>query len=284
MTAPGRCPVCGDRPEPRIERPPLRVVRSPGCGLEWQDPFPGDAELAALYGDDYFARWGVRDEAGLARVRAMKIESYGPLLDALQAVRPGGRLLDVGCAFGFLLDAARARGFEAFGLDLSAAAVAHARRAHRERVHVGPLDDSAFPGVRFDAVTLVDVLEHLPAPAELLARVRARLAPGGALAALLPNAASAVRRLLGARWPHYAREHLWYWTPDSLRRFLAAQGFAVVALRTGVRKTYTGTYLHAYASCLGGGFTPVFRLLGPMRVRVATGEMWVIARAEDRAP
>ena len=62
-----------------------------------------------------------------------------------------------------------------------------------------------------------------------------------------------MRRLLGARWPHYAPEHLWYWTPASLARFLRGRGLEVVALGTGVRKTYTGRYLHAYASCLGGG-------------------------------
>lgn len=280
MIAPERCPVCGDLPRPRIDRPALRIVRSPGCGLEWQDPFPDAAELAALYGDDYFARWGLTDDASFARVRAMKIASCRPLLQALRERRPGGRLLDVGCAYGFLLDAARDLGFEAFGLDLSAAAVAHARKAHGARVHLGPLDDDAFPGARFDAVTLVDVLEHVPDPEAFLAQVRARLAPGGTLAAVLPNAASAVRRVLGARWPHYAREHLWYWTPGSLRRFLSAQGFPDLALRTGVRKTFTGTYLHAYARSLGGSFAPAFRLLGSARVRLPTGEMWVLARSD----
>lgn len=281
MKSPERCPVCGDAPQIRVARPDLRVVRSPGCGLEWQSPFPSDAELAALYDDDYFKRWGVGDETSLERVRAMKAASYRPFLRALREVRPGGRLLDVGCAFGFLLDVAAELDFEPYGLDLSPAAVARARRAHGARVHAGGLDRDAFPGVRFDAITLVDVLEHVPDPADFLARVRERLAPGGALACVLPNVASVVRRVLGARWPHYAREHLWYWTPGGLRRFFATRGFEVVALRTGVRKTYTGTYLHAYASCLGGGFAPLFRLLGPARLRVPTGEMWVIARAWD---
>jgi hypothetical protein len=124
----------------------------------------------------------------------------------------------------------------------------------------------------------------VPDPDAFLDTVERRLAPGGVIAALLPNAASAMRRLLGSRWPHYAREHLWYWTPASLSRFLRARGLHVVALETGVRKTYTGDYLHAYASRLGGDFAPLFRLLGPLTVRVPTGEMTVVARRGAPAP
>jgi len=262
---------------PRFQRGALAVVRSPGCGLEWQRPFPTPERLRELYAGDYFQRWGARDPAALERVRAIKQASYRDLLRRLARLRPGGRLLDLGCAMGFLLELAEQAGFESWGLDLNPEAVRVSQQKFGDRVAQGELDASAFPGVAFDVVTLIDVLEHVPDPAVLLAGVQRRLLPGGVLAALLPNAASLTRRLLGRRWPHYAPEHLFFWTPAALARQLAAAGFEVREIRTGIRKTYTVEYLRAYAAVTGAWLPPGLRWLGPRQLRVPTGEMLALA-------
>jgi SAM-dependent methyltransferase len=155
--------------------------------------------------------------------------------------------------------------------------VSIARERFGERVQQGELDSAAFPGISFDVVTLIDVLEHVPDPAASLSRVYERLAPGGVLAAVLPNAASLVHRLLGPRWPHYAPEHLFFWTPRALERQLAAAGFAVHAIRTGLRKTFTGDYLTAYAACTGAWLPPGLGWLGRRTLRLPTGEMLALA-------
>jgi SAM-dependent methyltransferase len=275
--APARCIACAAEPAPVFQRGALAVVRCAGCGLEWQRPFPSPQRLRELYAGDYFARWGARDPASFERVRAIKQASSRELIAELARLRPGGKLLDLGCAAGFLLEAAEAAGFQGFGLDLNPEAVGIAKRRFGDRVRLGELDQSVFPGIRFDAVTLIDVLEHVPDPAALLGRVRDRLAPGGALAALLPNAASLVRRLLGRRWPHYTPEHLFFWNPAALARQLAAAGFQVLGIRTGIRKTYTAEYLVAYAAVTGAWLPPGLGLLGARRLRVPTGEMLALA-------
>jgi SAM-dependent methyltransferase len=275
--APSRCIACGGAPLPRFQDGELCVVRCPDCGLEWQRPFPSPERLRELYAGDYFQRWGARDPAALERVRAIKHASHRDLLQTLARLHPGGRLLDLGCAMGFLLEAAEQAGFEVFGLDLNPEAVRVARARFGDRVAQAELDASVFPGVAFDAVTLIDVLEHVPDPAALLARVRERLAPGGVLAALLPSAASLMRRLLGRRWPHYATEHLFFWTPAALSRQLASAGFEVREIRTGIRKTYTAEYLTAYAAVTGAWLPPGLAWLGSRHLRVPTGEMLALA-------
>ena len=275
--APPRCIVCGDAPVAVFARAELEVVRSPGCGLEWQSPFPSEARLRELYAGDYFERWGARDAAAYARVRAMKHATHGAFLREIARLRSGGRLLDVGCATGFLLEIAEQQGFDSFGLDPNPQAARIARERFGERVQPGELDSAAFPGIAFDVVTLIDVLEHVPDPAALLSRVYERLAPGGVLAAVLPNAASLVHRLLGPRWPHYAPEHLFFWTPRALERQLAAAGFAVHAIRTGIRKTFSGDYLTAYAACTGAWLPPGLGWLGRRTLRIPTGEMLALA-------
>ncbi len=275
--APVRCIVCGDVPEAFIQKPEFALVRSPGCGLEWRDPFPDAAELASLYGPGYLDRWGADDADAMARVRAMKHATYRDFLVDVRRTAAGGRLLDVGCATGFLMEAAATEGFEVYGLDRNAGGVALARERFGDRVHCGELADGPFPGVDFDVVTLVDVLEHVPEPAVMLAAIGQRLRPGGVLVAVLPNPRSAVRRILGGRWPHYVAEHLFHWSPENLERFLSAQSWRVYRIRTGIRKTFTGHYLSAYAACAGSWLPPGVPLLGNLRLRVPTGEMLVLA-------
>lgn len=276
-TAPARCIVCGDAPEPGVQRAGVAWVRSPGCGLEWRDSFPDDDELETLYGPGYLDRWGATDAESLASVRAMKHATHRDFLRSIRAHRGSGRLLDVGCATGFLLEVACESGFDVYGIDRNPEGVRAAEERFGDRVTCGRLADEPFSGVTFDVVTLIDVLEHVPDPALLLDAIRARLTPGGVMAAVLPNAASFTRRTLGSRWPHYVPEHLFQWTPESLARFLSDRGWRVRELRVGIRKTFTGHYLAACSACAGSSLPPGASLLGDRFLRLPTGEMLAIA-------
>lgn len=250
----------------------------------WRTPFPDDAELAALYDDAYFERWGADEPASLARVRAMKERTDEALLDRLPERLRGGSLLDVGCAYGFLMGVARRRGHEVHGVEPIPRAAAAARAEFgAERIHEGRLDATAFPGRRFDVLTLVDVLEHVPDPEHFLGSVRERLAPGGRMLAVLPDVSSLAARILRARWPYYGGEHLFHWSPHPLRRFLESRGWMVDAIHTGIRKTFTTRYLTSYATRLGEWLPPGFGRLPDRTLRIATGEMCVVAGPADAA-
>ena len=279
--APKRCIVCGACPEPLLATRGHRILRCPGCGLQWRQPFPDPSELRRLYGNEYLERWGAEGADALARVRAMKERTYRGFLEALPEPPAGARLLDVGCALGCLLGVARERGFEAYGIDVNASAVARARGEFGDRVSAAALDAEPFPGRRFHVVTLVDVLEHVPDPVALLAAVHRRLEPDGRILAVLPNAAGFVARVLRARWPHYAPEHLYHWTPSSLSALLDRSGYRVERLRTGIRKTFTAGYLTSYARAIDVWLPPGLGRLGERAFRVPTGEMLVVARRGD---
>lgn len=272
------CLVCDGVGRPFSVRGDVPLVRCSGCGLEWQHPLPDAEVLDALYGDDYFERWGATP-AEFEAVRGMKRATYAALLDRLEPHRSAGVLLDVGCAFGYLVELAGERGYDAFGLDRNADAIGRASEPLAARLHCGELDAQAFAGKRFDVITLVDVLEHVPRPDDLLAACRARLEPEGLLVLIVPNAASFTRRLFRGHWPHYASEHLYLFSPENLGRLLSSSGYAVEDLQAGFRKTLTGSYLVRYATRVGG-FVPVgLGRLGGWHLQVPTGEMLVVARA-----
>lgn len=221
------CPGC------RSERAPREHLVLEGgtlgkcldCGLVHLHPMPTREEALALYDAHYFKdpEHGyvdyVADEAVYRREFARR-------LDVLQRAGAAGRLLDVGCAAGWLLDEARLRGFQPSGLEPSADV---ARAAHERTglpVFAGAVEDVLLAPSHYDVVTIFDVLEHLVAPCTALRRLRLTLAPDGYLAVTVPDYGGWWARLSGKRWPFLTPwEHLTYFTRRTLRAVLVRAGF-----------------------------------------------------------
>jgi len=158
------------------------------------------------------------------------------LVDAFDAMAPRGRLLELGCAAGAVLEAAQARGWTVQGVEYSADAAAEAER-HGIPVVVGGLADAALKDDAFDVAFLGDVLEHVPDPAATLAEVARVLAPGGHLALRGPMATHSWARRLGLSWmesrgrtfelaePPY---HLWEFEPRTLYALVRKAGLVPV--------------------------------------------------------
>jgi SAM-dependent methyltransferase len=99
-------------------------------------------------------------------------------------------VLDVGAGDGALLDALRAAGREAVGIE---------RTAARDDIEAADVLDLE-PGERFAAVVFWHSLEHLPAPGDALERAAGLLLPGGVVVVAAPNADSFQARAFGDRW------------------------------------------------------------------------------------
>jgi len=148
---------------------------------------------------------------------------YEALLARLARDRTPGRFLDVGCGGGFLVETARGLGWQAEGTEVSHAA-GEFGRARGLTIHEGTLADARLPAAAFDAITLMEVVEHVSAPVALLAECAALLRPSGALYLTTPNWNSVSRRVLGARWSAVSRDHVVYFTPRHVRRALSDAG------------------------------------------------------------
>ena len=212
------------------------------CGTVQQPVLPAGAELHDLYRN-------MRDDAYLAEETGRRATA-GRLLDLIAAFVPDGRLLDVGCGPGLLLDEARRRGYETVGLELSRASATHAREELGLDVRELALEDFPECG-SFDVVVLADVLEHLDDPVAGIAQCAALLRPGGVLCVVTPDPSSATARLAGARWWGYVPAHTCLLPRATLRELLAAAGLIVSTDVSLVRTFSARRWVEGLAERLG---------------------------------
>jgi 2-polyprenyl-3-methyl-5-hydroxy-6-metoxy-1,4-benzoquinol methylase len=249
VARPRRCLVCR-RPGPfpallsggRVRAPldhVARLVRCPGCGLVFQDPQPSADWQGPYYQDPDFSA------ALLGPLRGFTLEQARRKLRPLRRAGiglAGARVLDVGCSSGAWLELAAAAGAEAVGVEVGEATAAAARERGLD-VRTGTLEQAlgGLAGERFDLISFWDVLEHLPDPRRELDLAAGLLAPGGTLAATMPNVRGWYPRLtLGlvarntrtAVWEYPEVGHLYDFSPVTIRRLLESCGFRVAALET----------------------------------------------------
>ncbi|HZC04471.1 MAG TPA: class I SAM-dependent methyltransferase [Ktedonobacterales bacterium] len=99
-----------------------------------------------------------------------------------------GRVLDLGCAFGFATRMLTRAGYHAVGVDASPAYIARARRADpRGEYLLANASQTGLPSASFDGVIFLDVLEHLPDERGAIDEIARVLKPGGALAVSAPH-------------------------------------------------------------------------------------------------
>jgi len=235
------CILCGSR-ESRVRFPTtdrlyrttrktFDIVECLRCALLRLAPQPTAAEFDQYYPANY---WFDPSESAAGRLeetyrRLVLRDHVRFVVRALQQIRQGEPVLDIGCGGGLFPGVLRQRGFRALGLDVSAEAARLAAKLHGVPVIAGELTHSPVAARSCAAVTMFHVLEHVPNPQQYLAEAGALLRAGGRLILQVPNAACWQFALLGRLWNGVdAPRHLHLFRPADLEKLLESSGFQVV--------------------------------------------------------
>ncbi len=231
------CALCGkDETEVLATKGDLTAdiinVMCQQCGLVFISPRPSVAEYEQFHVADFLAeRHNVRTPDDVAHKvsgadRALK-ETIVAFLGA--RIRPGVRVLDIGCGIGTVLAIIKERVPDAQvkGIELAEVDVAAAKQFYGLDLFAGSLGQYAeqYPDRRFDIIILHHTFEHLPEPRRELVRMKNLLAPGGVLYIAVPNIMDIRKR------PEifFQVGHPYSYSPATLRQMVESEGFGLVA-------------------------------------------------------
>ncbi|MCD4701552.1 MAG: class I SAM-dependent methyltransferase [Candidatus Aegiribacteria sp.] len=221
------------------------VVRCTECGLVYLSERPAEKVLANMYNRAYYEDGDVGYKDYLQTFDKyhdtfMKIFNRRHR-DLLRHAR-GKRLLEIGCAYGFLLNYLDERGWEVQGIEISPLSSEYARNELGLNVHTGSVESADLKEHSFDVILLLDVLEHLHRPCDILRRIRELLSPEGILVVQCPwelyhweeiTEAIIKGKRPGTIKPDAVPTHLYFFQPRTLDAILEKGGFKICARQSG---------------------------------------------------
>lgn len=285
------CIICKspDQREIRIKKIDKTGYQCGACSFIFLWPQPTEKEIEDIYKEPYYESWGVFTGEEKPETAWLKKGTSDRYLKRVMLHRRNGKLLDIGSAFGYLMEVAREHGYDVHGVELSHFSSTIAKKKFGSKVFEGNLKDSKFPNANFDVITMFDLIEHIPQPLEFMKEVRRVIKPGGFIAITTPDTSSLSCKLLGyGGWFHWKFEHLGYFNRKSMEELARHTGFKIVEKKRAY-KTMSFQYLFDQFKMFPHSiFSPLMRLLAkiiPKSLRhktflISGGEMFVILKAD----
>jgi hypothetical protein len=213
-----QCPVCHVELSPHIAKACdtisgelFSVLRCVRCRAGVTVPAP--ARIDSYYETRYYGRRHSFTTRFCAWRRKLIVGA---------SIRPGGRLLDVGCGEGEFMRAAASAGWDTAGVEVDGAPGPNTQKVYRSV-------EQAAREAPFRCITLWHVMEHMADPPENLRSLRSMLTSDGILLVAVPDFGGLQARLFGRHWLHLdVPRHLHHYTRPNLKRLLESAGFELV--------------------------------------------------------
>ena len=227
-----RCILCG-KDNPGVFRiiDNYKITKCANDGLLFVNPQPTVAEHNNFYSINYFEREkSISAEQGYRNYLSEKEtfkRNFSRILHKIEKLKPTkGRILDIGCAFGFFVECARMKGWEAAGVELNETVAKWARDMLKVNVFNGTTQDCNFPDNYFDVVCFIAAIEHFLNPFEELEEARRILRHDGLICIITDDFYARIGG--GTLKPP---EHLWYFSRDTIKTLLVKTGFHSISVR-----------------------------------------------------
>lgn len=204
------------------------IYRCPRCHLGETDLKKDySAFVKEFYSQGYYEGDPTRSAyASYEADKPLIVRNMRKFLSFIRTKRPTGRLLDVGCAFGYFVELALAQGYDAYGLDASKFAAREAAKlVGKPRIKEGTIQSVLYPENSFDVITLFDVFEHLQDPLNDMKKLATLLKKDGVILIATGDTRSMAAKLFHRRWTFYIPpQHIFFFHKKNVRELLKAAG------------------------------------------------------------
>lgn len=286
------CKIClSKRSSLLYQLPFFNVYKCHRCGTGFADKKFKQSDFDRIYAESYYDSWKGTDnklsKEVKKQVKNMKIKTFDSYLKKITKIESlkNKKLLDVGCATGYLLEKAKQLGAEVHGVEYSRFASREAQKKFPNKVFSGFLEQANYKRSFFDVITLIDVIEHVENPIKQMREVKRILKQNGLIIVVTPNLESLWSKLLKNKWTNLKEEHIFYFTPSSLQLLIKKSGFEVL-FESVVTKYLTLNYIYShfksYPTPILGTISKLFKLL-PNKIRnipfpIQTGDYLILAK------
>lgn len=254
------CPYCQTGSDFYFPFHSRTYYHCPSCDLIFARQEEDIKTVIAYYRNHYFA-----DQTG-DQMSGQRTNIYRHILDVMEDYKNPGSLLDLGCGCGFFLKEAAERGWQVSGVDPSQKSIAYARLLIGDNAVCGTLDDVPADR-RFDAITLINVLDHMVDACRQLQKVKDLLAPEGILYLRFPNGyfhsfVMHLSLMLSAKqfMNPFLIFHEYAITPRAIKRCLGDMGFVDIQVFN--------------AHLTGGNFCPVSWTFAKLTMKIISSLTW----------
>jgi len=278
------CAICGRMNDPAFmtvldpikhNQIPYTLVKCSECGLIYLNPRPGAEGGLESHPEEYWKRknlfYQTEEPARTSTLKNALLRLFfaEEIRHIKENIPPNGRLLEVGFGNGDFLQLLRNVGYQTLGIEADPASFGVAKKKHPHlELYNTSIENIAFKTEPFDAVIMIHVLEHVRNPNGALGEIRRILADTGSLFIWVPNIDCYQFRIFRERYFNLcAPQHMYQYTPETLRRLLENNGFKVIRISHQSIRSNSATLVCS-----------LFPGLNPVSLALRSGERFTSAK------
>jgi len=210
----------------------FKIIKCAKCNLARTEFDLDRANLAAYYPDEYY---GEKTSRFLTIIEKMIYYWRKKRVATICRLKgKPGKVLDIGCGRGIMLDIMRRKGWECYGTEFSKTSARHAVEVLKLPIRIcSLLEPGDYPQSFFDVISIWHVFEHIQDPCMLLSVIEKIIKPQGVLIIEVPNFASLQAIIGRGKWFHLdAPRHLFHYKQSTITNLLERYNFVVNKIRT----------------------------------------------------
>ena len=226
---------CKEEKKLLFEKKGYPILECKQCGHRFIEIADHEDHLSDVYSDEYFFE-GKDGYPNYLEQRDLLYEQGKRYAQLISRYAKPGKILDVGCAAGFILKGFEQAGWVCYGIEPNETMAAYGREKLHLNIKTGSIDTFATTE-KFDLVNLIQVIGHVYDPDKTLQNVAGLLKRNGLVLVESWNRSSFFARILGKRWHEYSPPSVMHWYSDrTLTLLFNYHGFKLIAKGYPVKK------------------------------------------------
>lgn len=237
-----KCILCGGSENELIyyfEKFENKIVKC-NCGFIYSSLEFRDNVLEA-YENDYWTSYQIKQGEKSIFDRIQEFEFISKeRLGYIQKFKKNGRLLDVGCSMGFLVNESNKLGFSSVGIEVNQECIIEGTKLYNGiELYLTDLDN--FIGGKFDIITSFNVIEHLDDPINFLLECEKRLSDDGIIVIGTHDIESETHKKLKSDWKQITvdGDHLYYFSIETMKRLVNICGLETIETHKPIDPSFT---------------------------------------------